>query len=216
VTGTPSQVNEGGTAQLAGQATMDDGTVTTLSGGEIAWAAPAFPIASISPAGAATSAIVWSNTQGKVAGAYMGVGAAGLVLVLESDPDNCGLYAGDKVPDCWQVQFFGVNNPDGVAGATNCTGQNNLYTYIADLDPKDPGSVLRIDGVSNQTPGRAVWFGATSTARVYRLLYATNLVGGVWTNLPETGWTEGLAGRTSISDTNTPAIRFYRVQVTAP
>ncbi len=216
VIASPVAANEGSVLQLTGLAGLDDGTVSALAGSNILWATPGFPIASITPAGAATAAVVWSNTYGAVTGGYLGVSGLGLVLVLDSNPDNYGLYAGDQVPDWWQVRYFGVNNPLGMAGATNCTGRENRYTYIADLDPTDPASVFEIVAISNQPPSRVVCFRATSTGRVYRLLYAPNLVGGVWTNLPGEMPAPGVAGQMSLCDTNAAAVRFYRVGVQVP
>ena len=216
VIATPATVNEGSVLQFSGLVGLDDATVSALEGSNILWAAPCFPIASITPAGTATAAIVWSNTCGSVTGAYRGVTGSGWVLVLDSNPDNFGLYAGDQVPDGWQVRYFGPNNPLGAACATNCTGQNNLYTYTADLDPTNPASSLQITALSNQPPHHTVCFGTTSTGRVYQLLYATNLANGVWTNLPGQTPVSGLAGQMLLADTNAAPVRFYRVQVRTP
>lgn len=77
-------------------------------------------------------------------------------------------------------------------------------------------SVFQIVAISNQPPDQVVLFRATSAGRVYRLLYATDLSGGAWTNLPGTTWASGLAGQMSLCDTNTAAARLYRVQVQVP
>jgi hypothetical protein len=61
-----------------------------------------------------------------------------------------------------------------------------------------------------------ICFKTASAGRVYRLLYATNLVSGVWTNLPGATWASGQAGQMSLSDTNAATARFYRVQVQVP
>lgn len=212
VTASPAATNENATSQLGGIAGLDDATVTVLAGSNILWSAPGFPISSISAAGLATAMSVYSNTFGTVTGCYLGMTGSG----MDSNPDNFGSYAGDGLPDGWQVRYFGTNNPLGMACATNCTGQNNLYTYIADLDPTNPASVFEVVAVSNQPPDRVVCFRTTSTGRVYRLLYATNLVSGVWTNLPGATWTPGLAGQMSLCDTNAAAVRFYRIHVQVP
>lgn len=216
VIASPASTNEGSVVQLTGLALLDDATVSAVTGGDITWGVPGFPIASITPSGAATTAVVWSNTYGVVAGAYLGLSGSTFVLVMDSDPDNYGLYGSDQVPDSWQVRWFGINNPLGMAWATNCSGQNNLYTYIADLNPTDSNSTFRVVAISNQPPNRVVCFSSTSTERVYRLLYSTNLVGGVWTNLPGAMWASGQGGQMSLTDTNAAAIRFYQVHVQVP
>ena len=216
VTASPSVTNEDATSQLGGLAGLDDATLLVLDGSNIIWSLSGFPIGSINPAGIATSLCVYSNTPGTVTGSYLGVTGSCVLLVLDSNPDNYGIYAGDGIPDWWQVRYFGTNNPQGLACATNCTGQNNLYTYTADLDPTNPASTFAIVAISNQPPDRLVCFGTTSTGRVYRLLCATNIVSGVWTNVPGANWTSGLAGQMSLCDTNTTAVQFYRVNVQAP
>lgn len=210
----PASVNEGSGLQLSGLAGLDDATVLALAGSNIVWAVPVFPIASITPTGSATAAIVWSNTYGVVTGAYLGANGSGLVLVLDSNPDNFGIYAGDGIPDWWQVQYFGTNNPLGMASATNSTGKNNLYTYIADLNPTISTSVFEVVAVSNTTPSKLVYF-TSSSNRVYALLWTTNLVSGTWTNLPGATPVAGNGSIFSLSDTNTVALRYYRVQVQA-
>jgi len=216
VTADGNPVNEGDTSQLGGVARMDDGTVTALSGAEIVWLTPVHPVGSISAGGLATTLPVYADMTASVTGAFMGVTARGEFLVRDNSPDNFGCYAGDQVADGWQVRYFGMNNPQGMGGATNCTGQNNLYTYTADLNPTNPSSVFEVVGLSNQPPNRVVCFHPTSTGRVYRLLYSTNLASGVWTNLPGCLAIQGQAGQMALSDSNSASARFYRVEVRVP
>lgn len=212
----PAAISEGSTGKLSGIATLDDDTVNVLSGGDIGWGTVAYPLASVTPEGLLTTASVYDNTGGVVTAFYLGVSTSAYVTVLDTSPDNYGIYGGDQVPDGWQVLYFGTNNPNGVASATNSTGQNNLYAYTADLDPTNPASVFEIVTVSNQPTDRLVFFRTASTGRLYRLLYATDLASGVWTNLPGALPAPGLAGQMSLADTNAAAIRFYRVQVQVP
>lgn len=90
VTGTPASVNETSTTQLSGTATMDDATVIAVSGSDVSWNAPAFPIASINASGVATPSAVYQNTSGAFSGNYLGVLGSGSLLVLDSSPDNYG------------------------------------------------------------------------------------------------------------------------------
>ena len=216
VTAAPGSVNEGETTQLGAVAGYDDATVTVVGGGEIAWCEPAFPVAALNSGGLAAGAAVYADTPAVVTGRYLNVACWGAFSVLDSDPDNYGLYAADLLPDGWQVQFFGINNPQGLADAINVTGRSNRYTYTADLDPTNSASVFEIVAISNLPPNRVIVFGATSTNRVYRLLYASDLAGGVWTNLPGQVPTPGQPGRMSLSDAPGTASRFYRVEVQVP
>jgi hypothetical protein len=215
VSAVPSAMNEGGSSQLSGIAGLDDATVVAIEGSNVVWCAPVYPIGAIGPDGQATLANVYADTSGVVTGRYLGVAGSRVILVSDSIPDNFGLYAGDQVPDGWQVSYFGENNPDGTASATNATGRNNLYAYVADLCPTNPGACFGIAAISNNLSGRKVWFGATSTGRVYRLAYATDLA-GTWTNLPGGAWSPGEAGSMSLLDPNGATRRFYRVHVALP
>lgn len=207
-------VNEGGSSQLGGIALQDDSTVTVLVGSNINWSVPAFPAAGITLAGQISLTNVYADTSLIVTGSYLGVMGAGTLLVMDSNPDNYGTYAGDGIPDGWQVRYFGINNSSALAGVTNVTGQNNLNTYIADLNPTNPASHLKIITITNQVPNRVVYFLPASTGRVYALQYSTNLMSGSWTNItPVTNWGNG--GTCWLTDTNLSS-RFYRIMVQLP
>ena len=212
---TPASVNEGETSQLSGIAGLDDATVVVIEGSNVVWTAPVHPVGTIGPDGQATLANVYADTSGIVTGQYLGVTGSGLILVLNSNPDNFGLYAGDEIPDDWQVRFFGQSNPDGLASATNATGQNNLYAYIADLCPTNPASRFEIVAVSNRTPTNAVCF-LSSSNRLYRLEWSTNLVAGSWTNLPGAIPVTGNGSLFWLADPNAASPRFYKVMVRVP
>jgi len=216
VTVSPPVISEGSTSQLSGIARLDDGTVSVLDGGDIDWGSVTYPLGWVNAAGVLTATNVYVIAGGMVTAAYLGAYTNLCVTVLDTDPDNYGIYAADQVPDGGQVQYFGTNNPLGIGGATNCTGQINLYTYTADLDPTNPASVLVVNAISNRSTDRVVCFRTTSTGRVYQLLYATNLISGVWTNLPGQTPVSGLAGQMSLADTNEAPVRFYRIQVQVP
>ncbi|MCE9612846.1 MAG: hypothetical protein K8T26_01130 [Lentisphaerae bacterium] len=217
ITAVPAAVNEMDNAQLTGLAIMDDGSVTALAGSEIAWPNPAHPVLSVSAAGMAETMPVYVDTTASVTGLYLGVTGSGMFLVRDASPDNFGIYGGDQVPDAWQVHWFGVRNFDGAADA-NPDGDphDNRAEWIALTDPTNPASFFAVDAISNQPPSRMVVFSPSSTSRIYRLQYATNLVTSVWTNLPGAAWAAGSPGQMSLSDTNTGAVRFYRVQVAVP
>jgi hypothetical protein len=215
ITAAPGSVSEGGSSQLSGIAGLDDATVVAVEGSNIVWSAPVYPISAVGADGVASAAIVYDNASGVVTGRYLGVAGSGLILVLNGNPDNFGLYAGDQVPDDWQVRYFGLNNPNGVASATNATGQNNLYAYIADLCPTNPNSCFEIIAISNRTSTNAVCFFSSSN-RLYRLEWTTNLIGGVWTNSPGAIPVSGSGSLFWLNDTNAASPRFYKVSVRLP
>jgi hypothetical protein len=217
VSASPPSPNEEATSQLGGIAGLDDGTVTLMEGSNILWRGPCYPIASISPAGLATAATVYSNTAGSVTGVYLGATGTVTLLVLDSSPDNYGRYAADGVADSWQVQHFGTDNPDGV-GTNNPDGDtfNNAQEYIADTDPTNRLSYFHICATSNLPPNRAVCF-FSSAARTYTLFYGTNLTnGGEWTNDPAQSNIGGSGTVKTFIDPISNTTRFYRVSVKVP
>jgi hypothetical protein len=148
VVAAPSSVSESSNSQLSATATLDDATLLVLSGSNVNWNTPTFPIASINAFGLLTPAAVYTDTTGTVSGYYLGASNSTTLLVLDTDPDNFGIYTNDGIPDAWQVQYFGPNNPEGLAGAdADGTGQNNLFKYLAGLNPTNPASILQITSV---------------------------------------------------------------------
>jgi hypothetical protein len=151
VTASPAPVSELGTSQLSAIATLDDGTILVLVGSNVNWNSLGFPIASISAGGLVTPAAVYTDTTGTISGYFLGASNSTVLVVLDTNPDNFGIYANDGIPDSWQVQYFGTNNPEGVASAdADGTGQNNLFKYLAGLDPTNDASIFRFTAISKQ------------------------------------------------------------------
>jgi hypothetical protein len=151
VTAIPAPVSEDSNSQLIATATLDDGTVLVVAGCNVSWGVASYPIASINADGLATCASVYTDTVSIVSGYYLGASNSLTLLVLDTNPDNFGIYASDGIPDGWQVQYFGTNNPEGVASAdADGTGQNNLFKYLAGLDPTNNASVLRVTSIVRQ------------------------------------------------------------------
>lgn len=209
-------VNEGGTNQLGGIAGLDDATVVALEGSNIVWSAPVFPVSAISSAGLATMANVYDDTSCVVTGRYLGITGSGALVVLDSNPDNYGSYAGDGLPDWWQNQYFGLNNPNAVP-ANNPDGDwfDNTQEYVADTNPTNPASFFSIVAISNAAPAHFVYFNS-SAARVYTLLCATNLVTANWTNVTVQTDIQGAGTLMTLVETNGFSPRFYRVTVRVP
>lgn len=218
--GEPAVLDEGATSRLSGAATLTDDSVTALTGEDIAWDHCAYPLDSIDPTGLATAALVYSNTSATVSGAYLGVPGTGTLDVLDTWPDNYGLYAGDGVPDGWQCRYFGLNNADALA-ASDPDGdeQDNLHEWMALTVPTDAASQfqLRIENVSGHADQKRLVFGPRLEERTYMPLYVTDLAGHVpWS--PLTAATTADAGdERHVTDTNaTSQAKFYRIQIGLP
>jgi hypothetical protein len=221
VTSTPASVSETATGQLSGVALYDDATVAMLNGSEVSWSIPVFPIFLISGSGVATTSVVYANTSGAFNGTYLGVLGSGALLVLDTNPDNYGSYAGDGLSDSWQVQYFG--QPPNASAAPNAdvdgTGQNNLFKYTAGLDPTNPASifVLKIANVTGQPTQKNLIFNPLASGRTYTPEFRTNLVSGVYTNL--TGFSGPTTNINQVTITDLSATqpgKFYRIHISLP
>jgi hypothetical protein len=206
LTAITTNLNEGTSLALNAVQFIDDGTVS-LASGSARWTGKG-PIESINDAGVVTAASVYQDTSAVVQAGLEGWAATINLMVRNVGNDDYGVYAGDLIPDWWQVQFFGTNNPGG-------TGPNALFKYVAGLDPTNPASVFSINMVTtNGTPGIA--FSPRWTNRTYTVEYATSPAGGNF--LPLNGTQQRDSGNTrTVVDLNaTNATRFYRVQITYP
>jgi hypothetical protein len=118
--------------------------------------------------------------------------------------------------DAWQVQYFGANNPLAAAGVdADGTGQNNLFKYIAGLNPIDPASVFVVAiGSAPGQPGQmTIAFSPVVAGRTYIVQYCTNLASGEWQTLTETSQSTNGNSMDVVDPSPGSAQKFYRVQI---
>jgi hypothetical protein len=118
----------------------------------------------------------------------------------------------------WQLQYFGSTTNAAAVPAADAdgTGQNNLFKYVAGLNPTNPASVfvLRVNVVSNLL---SVSFGPAMSNRLYTLQRSTNLLSGGWEPLAAIAGSPTNGNRVTLVDTiPTPSTRFYRVNISIP
>ena len=214
----PASVNERATTELGASATLDDGTHLLPAGTEVKWSLVSGPVTTIAADGTATAGTVYQNTTTTVQGTYSGVSATLVVTILNLTTDDLGSYAGDGLPDDWQVANFGEGST--VAGPTadpDGDGQSNLLEYLAGTNPNLAASVftVRIYPVVGQPGQKAIVFGPVVPGRTYRVLANTDLAAASWTDL--SGPLNGTSGNLTFTDTAaTSARKFYRVQLSNP
>ena len=212
-------VNETATLQLVAWQLLDDASYLAVSATSVSWGVVSGPITGISAAGLATAGTVYQNTPATVQGAFGGFTGTLNLTVLDTIPDNFGRYAGDGLPDDWQVGFFGLNNPlAGPNADPPGGGQNNLFKYIAGLNPLDANSrfVLNIAAVPGQPAQERIIFSPRFTDRTYTVKVRTDLLTGTWQ--PLTGTTQADNGtQRTVTDTGaTEDRKFYRIEITKP
>jgi hypothetical protein len=118
------------------------------------------------------------------------------------------------------LQQYGLPT-DGSAdyADTDGTGQNNLFKWVAGLDPTNPASVfvLNIAAVPNQSQAMNLNFNPLALGRAYTPQFSTDLVSGVW--MPLTTYTGPLTNGNQVTITDThpiPPQEFYRIDITLP
>lgn len=218
IAASPTTVDEGGTRALTANVVMDDNTTLALAGTAPAWSVSSGPLVSISPAGVVTAGLVYADTGAEIYATWQSLGSSLALTVLNVDPDNFGLYAGDKVPDDWQVTYFGVGNPAALAGQDpDGDGQDNRFEYLAGIDPNNPISRFRLQilPVLSEPLHKDLRFDPVWPDRTYVVEQSISMQPGTW--LPVTGVTSTVSGVRTVTDTNAVGdLRFYRVVISKP
>lgn len=211
---------EAGTTQLFPVRTADDGTNVVIPTTGFLFVPLEGPIPGISATGLVSTSNVYQNTDA-IVGATSPQFPGLLTLTLhvqDTIPDNYSTYAGDGLPDSWQFQYFGLNNPLAAPGAdASGTGQTNLFKYTAGLDPLDPNSRFVLEIHEGLTPAeKRLVFYPRLPGRTYEVEFRLSLSDGQWDPLVGAAFVDQAEIRT-VNDPNAgmPA-RFYRVRITKP
>ena len=148
---------EGQSMQLSAEMSYDDGTSVPLSPSELSWEVESGPISSVSVSGVATASIVYQDSQATVQASGSGLVGSFNLTVLDVDRDNYGSYAGDRLPDPWQISHFGLNTPRaGQDDDFDADGIVNLIEFAHGTNPANLKSgvhPLRMSGGALASPG---------------------------------------------------------------
>jgi hypothetical protein len=123
---------------------------------------------------------------------------------------------GDGIPDGW-TQRYGLNptDPTVAEGNPDSDPHTTLQEWIADTDPTNALSYFRIETISNLPPVVVQFL--SSSDRLYSLLSSTNLTdAGGFSAVPGGIDVPGIGGLQTVTDTNSAAASFYRVNVKLP
>ncbi len=215
----PTTVNEGSTRQLTATATLDDATTSALLASDVTWSVQSGPLTSISASGLATADIVYQNTAATAQGVYSGITGSLNLTVINTNTDDIPGYSGDGLDDAWQVQYFGLSNPNAAPTQDpDFDSQNNLFEYIAGVIPTNASSrfLISIAAVPDQPQQKNIVFSPRLADRIYTMQTSTTLLGPSWT--PLTTFTLSDNGLTrTLTDTNaTETRKFYRVDISKP
>jgi hypothetical protein len=131
---------------------------------------------------------------------------------------------GDGIPDWWRAQYFGgtgttTNSQSCASCDADGTGQNNLFKYVAGLNPTNPESVfvLSIQSVNGQPGRKSLVYSPVVAGRTYSPQFRTSLVSDGWAALTDVlGPTTNLNQATITDVGATQAFKFYRLQISSP
>jgi PKD repeat protein len=122
----------------------------------------------------------------------------------------------------WQIQYFGsTNSPQAQPNIdADGTGQDNLFKYVAGLNPTDPASVFvfSVASVPNQPAFENLVFSPVVAGRIYTPIFSTNLLTGPWTPLTSAASPPVTNGsQVTITDTNaTLSQAYYEIEISGP
>ena len=226
----PTNVGEGSTASQFVTAGLDDGTALSVFRTNVSWSLSG-PISLL--AGYFFGMPVYTDTTAYATGVYLGASGSLVMTVLDSQPDNYTTspynFAGDGIPDWWQVANFGLGSTNAMPTADpDGDGWSNFAEYFFNTSPTSYA-----DTPSNSiTPVIVTNTGQTFfAASLYRrgalpnsVGFAPQIVGDLstaaWTNTPvvfstSTTNSDGMVTeiwRDTASATNSVQ-RFIRVQI---
>jgi hypothetical protein len=213
-----TDVPEATSVQLSAWFLLNDATFLAVPAADVQWSVRSGPITGVSTAGVATTAAVFQPESAIVDGASAGMTASLNLTVLDTAPDNFGLYANDGIGDAWQVQYFGTENPDGMAASDpDGDGGSNAFEYTAGLVPTDPASVFRLSiaPVPGQPGSKLITFSPRLSGRIYKLLSASAEFTD-WQPV-STAIALDVGDQRKVIDFGAAGLtKFYRVEITKP
>ena len=211
ISASPTTVDEGATRQINAAQVLDDDTIINLGPDTVTWNVMAGPFTGITTGGLATAGQVHEDTVATAQGSFAGaIGQLDLTVNNITD-DDFGSYAGDGLPDDWQVQYFGEDNAEaGPNVDADGDGDSNLYEYNARLLPNVPTSFLSFTMTPDATEGETALKLSPGKAGVsYTLSYKDSLLDADWIPLTTVAGSDGTLGYT---DENASGLRkFYIV-----
>lgn len=177
MTASPTNLNEEAQLPMVVRASHSDGTLSSMEDA-VGWSITG-PIASITPAGLATAGNVYEDTPARVQAEFDGLADAAQLMIFNVGHDDFGLYAADGVPDPWQVDHFGIGNPEGRGSEDpDEDTQDNLFEWGADLNPTSSASffAMQIDGTGAATGSLSLVIHPVRPNRQYVPLFSLDLV----------------------------------------
>jgi hypothetical protein len=168
-------LDERASRQLGASLRYDDGTSAPLAAEWIAWSVQSGPLAGISSGGLVTAGSVYQNSSAVVRAAYQAFAESLAIQIVNIGNDDFGQYAGDGLPDLWQVGYFGEENENGGPSSdADSDGLSNFQEYAFGMNPLQSfAGMLRWSGTDLLEPGVPMPFASgTAGSFTFRAVYA--------------------------------------------
>jgi hypothetical protein len=208
----PTGVPETSSCQLSAISTNDDGTYTDVA---VNWTVLDGPLVSVDSNGTALAGTVYRDSQAVVAASSLGLTGTVNLKVLDTLKDNYGLYAADGIADPWQVDYFGVDNTNGLASVdADHDGADNFSEFMAGTLPLNGSDVFGVRSLRRQSPEQMELVLAPAFSnRIYSIEGCTNLHDANWVRLVSSG---GPTQITQLVVADIPSlykVMFYRASI---
>jgi hypothetical protein len=162
-----------------------------------------------------TGAFAWTPTLSQT-GSYSVAFAVTDGLLTNSQSASITVDTGFAA---W-IASYGLTGANALTNAdADGTGQNNLFKYVAGLNPTNPASifVLKIAGVNGQPGQKNLIYNPIAGGRTYTIDFRTNLVSGSYTTLSGFSGLTTNGNQVTVTDLSaTQASKFYRVHISLP
>lgn len=219
ITAAALNVNETATAQLSAWQAFDDATLLSVPAAGVAWSVASGPLTGISTGGLATAGVVYENTAATAQGVFAGDTGTLSLTVVDTLQDNFGAYAGDNLSDAWQVEYFGLDNPQAAPLLDpDRDGFNNHFEFHAGIIPTDGTSVFHIDihSVPDQPHHQKIIFSPRYAGHTYTVKTSTDLDSNSWISLTGATTTDAGDERTVLDPNADGSRKFYKVEISKP
>lgn len=217
VTG-PGELSEGASVQLGLFQKLDDSTLIAADEAGDVWETVSGELI-VASGGFASAPAVYEDRTSQVRVTSGGTITNGSVIVRNTDDDDFGIYAADGLADSWQVDNFGLDNPDAAPTRDpDGDGQDNAFEFTAGLVPTDAASRFRltIKPVPGEPLQKEVVFAPIVPGRTYTVMSSIDLTPLSWEPLTGAASADEGNERTVTDPAGGNTRRFYRVKIEAP
>jgi hypothetical protein len=161
------------------------------------------------------------NLSGYVYGANIGwISLSNAFAFVQTDSLDTGPDTdGDGIPDAWEYLHAGDLPTMDATTDNDGDGRKDADEYVADTDPFDASSLLRITALGINSGGSTSTVTWTSRpTRLYQVQSAADLVAGSWATNAPPGLVSPDVGATTTRDVPDTIVtqRFFRVQALVP